>query len=50
VEGVGTRFVARDFTLHRSNGVWKLPMEIILDLADYNLQRIPRKIYERRIE
>jgi hypothetical protein len=48
VEGVGTRFVVRDFTLHRSGGVWRLPMQLILDLADYNIQRIPRKIYERR--
>jgi hypothetical protein len=48
-EGVGTRFVVRDFTLHRRAGVWTLPMEVVLDLADYNLQRIPRKIYERRL-
>jgi hypothetical protein len=47
VEGVGTRFVVRDFPLHRSNGVWKLPMQVVLELSDYNLQRIPRKIYER---
>jgi hypothetical protein len=47
VEGVGTRFVVRDFPLHRSNGVWKLPMHVVLELADYNLQRIPRKVYER---
>ena len=26
VEGVGTRFVERDFPLHRSDGVWRLPM------------------------
>lgn len=50
VEGAGTRFVVRDFTLHRSDGVWKLPMDVILDLADYNLQRIPRKFYERRLD
>ncbi len=49
LEGVGTRFVVRDFTLHRRDGVWMLPMEVILDLANYNLQRIPRKIYERTI-
>ncbi len=49
VEGVGTRFVVRDFALHRRDGVWMLPMGVILDLADYNLQRIPRKIYERRL-
>lgn len=47
VEGVGTRFVVRDFTLRRSNGMWKLPMHVVLELSDYNLQRIPRKVYER---
>lgn len=50
VEGVGTRFVVRDFTLRRRGGVWKLPLEVVLDLADYNVQRIPRKVYERQIE
>ncbi len=47
VEGVGTRFVTRDFPLHRSAGVWRLPMQVILDLSEYNLQRIPRKVYVR---
>ncbi|RNC71774.1 MAG: hypothetical protein ED859_03460 [Desulfuromonadales bacterium] len=50
VEGVGTRFVVRDFTLHRSGRVWMLPQEVVLDLADYNFQRLPRKVYERHIE
>lgn len=50
VEGVGTRFVVRDFSLHRSGGVWMLPQQVVLDLADYNFQRIPRKVYERQIE
>lgn len=49
VEGVGTRFVVREFRLHRSDGVWKLPMHVVLELADYNFQRIPRKVYERPI-
>ena len=48
VEGVGTRFVEREFPLHRNAGVWRLPMQVVLDLSDYNLQRIPRKIYERQ--
>jgi hypothetical protein len=48
VEGVGTRFVVRDFVLQRINGVWKLPQQTVLDLADYNFQRLPRKIYERQ--
>jgi hypothetical protein len=46
-EGFGVRFVVRDFTLRRRNGVWQLPMQLILELANYNIQRIPRKIYER---
>lgn len=50
VEGVGTRFVVRNFTLHRSGGVWTMPLEVILDLSDYNFQRIPRKVYERQID
>ena len=46
-EGVGTRLVTRDFQMERIGGVWMLPMIDILDLSRYNLQRIPRKIYER---
>jgi len=48
VEGVGTRFVAGDFHLRRKGGIWKLPLQVVLDLSDYNPQRIPRKIYERQ--
>ena len=47
VEGVGTRFETRDFHMERIGDVWMLPMRDILDLSRYNLQRIPRKIYER---
>ncbi len=47
IEGVGTRFVTRDFVLRRVNGIWKLPMRDILDLSQFNFQRIPRRIYER---
>lgn len=50
VEGIGTRFVVRNFTLRRRNGVWQLPLSLILDLANYNIQRIPRKIYERQLD
>lgn len=50
VEGVGTRFVTREFTLHRSAGVWRLSLDVVLDLAEYNIQRVPRKVYERQIE
>jgi hypothetical protein len=46
-EGVGTRFVTRAFVLERIDGVWKAPMGDILELSRYNLQRVPRKIYER---
>jgi hypothetical protein len=45
-EGVGTRFVTRDFVLTLVDGVWRMPMRDVLDLSKYNLQRIPRKIYE----
>ena len=48
VEGVGIRYVTRDFRLRRSDGVWKLPLEDVLELSDYSWQRIPRKVYERR--
>lgn len=48
LEGVGTRFVVRDFRLHRSNGVWKLPQQTVLELSDYSYQRLPRRIYERQ--
>lgn len=47
VEGVGTRFVTRDFSLRRIGGVWTLPLDDVLELSDYNLQRIPRRVYER---
>ncbi|HEX9022915.1 MAG TPA: hypothetical protein VF799_03655 [Geobacteraceae bacterium] len=47
IEGVGTRFVTRDFVLRRVDGIWKLPMRDVLDLSRYDLQRIPRQIYER---
>lgn len=47
VEGVGTRFVVREFPLRRSAGVWKLPMHVVLELSDVSFQRIPRKVYER---
>lgn len=50
VEGVGTRLVVQDFALHRINGVWKLPLQVVLELADYNFQRIPRKVYERPMD
>ena len=50
VEGIGTRFVVRNFPLHRNNGVWKLPLQIVLELSDYNFQRIPRRVYERPID
>jgi hypothetical protein len=47
VEGVGTRFVVGDFPLRRRAGVWRLPMQVVLDLSEYNLQRIPRRVYVR---
>lgn len=50
VEGVGTRFVERDFPLRRIGGVWKMPMQLVLDLSEYNMQRVPRSIYERPLQ
>ena len=47
VEGVGTRFVTRTFYLVWVSGVWKVPMADILSLAEPNMQRVPRKIYEK---
>jgi len=49
-DGFGVRFVERDFPLHRKGGVWKLPQWLVLELANYNIQRIPRKIYERSLD
>ncbi len=46
-KGAGTSFVTRNFSLRRINGIWMLPMQDILDLSDYNMQRIPDQIYER---
>ncbi len=46
-KGAGTSFVTRNFSLRLINGMWMLPMQDILDLSDYNMQRIPEQIYER---
>lgn len=48
IEGIGTRFVTRAFPLHREGGVWKLPLQLVLELSDINMQRVPREIYERQ--
>lgn len=41
VEGVGTRFVTRTFQLVKDGGVWKVPAQDIISLAEPNFQRIP---------
>lgn len=41
VEGVGTRFVTRTFSLVKDGGVWKVPAQDITSLAEPNFQRIP---------
>jgi hypothetical protein len=47
VEGFGTRFVTRSIRLVREQGVWKIAEAEIIDLAEPNMQRIPREILER---
>jgi hypothetical protein len=46
-EGIGVRFVSRRFLLTKREGVWRLPMIDLLDLAEYNPQRLPRQIILR---
>ncbi len=47
VEGVGTRFVTRTFSIVEEEGVWKIPEADIISLAEPNMQRIPREFLER---
>lgn len=47
VEGVGTRFVTRTFSLIQEGGVWKLPEVDVITLAEPNMQRIPKEILYR---
>jgi hypothetical protein len=47
VEGVGTRFVTRTFTLVKDGGVWKIPESDVISLAEPNMQRIPKEILYR---
>lgn len=47
VEGVGTRFVTRTFSLVKEGGVWKIPEADVIFLAEPNMQRIPREIIYR---
>jgi hypothetical protein len=47
VEGMGTRFVTRTFSLVKENGAWKLPESDIISLAEPNMQRIPKEILYR---
>ena len=47
VEGIGTRFVTRSFSIVKEEGVWKLPEADIISLAEPNMQRIPREILEQ---
>ncbi len=47
VEGVGTRFVTRSFSLVKQGGVWRLPEADVISLAEPNMQRIPREYLYR---
>ncbi len=47
VEGVGTRFVTRSFTLVKEGGVWKIPEADVISIAEPNMQRIPKEILYR---
>jgi hypothetical protein len=47
VEGVGTRFVTRTFSLVKESGVWKIPEADVISLAEPNMQRIPKEIIYR---
>ena len=42
VEGVGTRFVTRTFSLVKDGGVWKIPEADVISLAEPNMQRITK--------
>ncbi len=47
VEGVGTRFVTRSFSLVKEGRVWKLPESDFISLAEPNMQRIPKELLDR---
>ena len=47
VEGMGTRFVTRTFSLVKEGGVWKIPEYDVISLAEPNMQRIPKEIIPR---
>jgi len=47
VEGVGTRFVTRTFSLVKEGGVWRIPESDVISLAEPNMQRIPKEIIYR---
>jgi hypothetical protein len=47
VEGVGTRFVTRTFSLVKDGWAWKIPESDVISLAEPNMQRIPKEILYR---
>lgn len=49
VEGMGTRFMVKTFTLVKEDGLWKIPEKDVIDLAEPNMQRIPKEIYYRSL-
>jgi hypothetical protein len=48
LDGAGIRYFTQSFSLSRVNGVWKIPMDTIISLADSSGYRaIPRDIIEK---
>ncbi len=49
-DGAGTRYFSQSFSLSRVDGVWKIPMDTIISLADSSGYRaIPRDIIEKPV-
>jgi hypothetical protein len=50
MDGAGTRYITQSFSLSRVDGVWKVPMETIISLADSSGYRaVPRDIIEKPV-
>jgi hypothetical protein len=48
MDGVGPQYVTQSFSLSRENGIWKIPMQTILTLAETSGYRaVPRDIIEK---
>ncbi len=48
MDGAGIKFVTQSFSLRLVDGIWKIPMETIISLADSTGYRaVPRDIIEK---